>query len=201
MFATPPAIFGAVEGLVDEAVLTRLVGDAGALLSVVYGKEGKGALRKSIRGYNSAARRFPWVVLIDLDHDAECAPVAVADWLPAPAPFMRLRVAVREVEAWLLADRERMASFLKVPLELMPQDPDGLADPKLRVVDLARRSRRKDIRVDLVPRDESGRKEGPAYGSRLIEFAGQMWRPDRAAERSDSLRRCRKRIAELVAGR
>ena len=201
MPSTPPAIFGAVEGLVDEAVLTRLVEDAGALLSVVYGKEGKGALRKSIRGYNNAAQRLPWAVLIDLDHDAECAPLAVAEWLPAPARFMRLRVAVREVEAWLLADRERMASFLKVPLELMPHDPDGLTDPKLRVVDLARRSRQRDIRVDLVPRDGSRRKEGPAYGSRLIEFAGQMWRPDRAAERSDSLRRCRKRIAELVAGR
>jgi hypothetical protein len=113
---------------------------------------------------------------------------------------MRFRVAVREVEAWLLADRASMALFLKVPLALIPRDPDGLDDPKLRLVDLARRSRQRDIRVDLVPREGSGRAVGPAYTSRLVEFAGKMWRPDAAAAHSDSLRRCRQRIAELVAG-
>jgi hypothetical protein len=198
MRSTPPAILGAVEGAVDESVLQRLIAEAGGLLAAVYGKEGKGALRKDIRGYNNSARSFPWVVLIDLDRDAACVPSFLAEWLPKPAPLMRFRVAVRAIEAWLLADRRSMAAFLRVPLNRIPDDTDALPDPKRYLVDLARHSRRAGIRQDMVPRDGSGRSVGPAYASRLAEFADQMWRPDEAAQHSDSLRRCRQRIAELV---
>jgi hypothetical protein len=42
---------------------------------------------------------------------------------------------------------------------------------------------------------------GPAYSSRLIEFAldeAEGWRPEIAARRSDSLRRCIEGIERLV---
>lgn len=138
-------------------------------------------------------------MLVDLDRDAECAPPLVAEWLPAPAPLMRFRVAVRAVEAWLLADRETIAAFLRVSLSRIPDDTDALPDPKRYLVSLARGSRRRDIREDMVPRDGSGRSVGRAYSSRLVEFVDQMWRPDEAARHSESLRHCWQRIAELVA--
>ena len=200
----PPAasavLSGAVEGLIDEAVLTRLVGESGGELRAIYGRNGKPHLRRVLGGYNHAARFSPWVVLVDLDRDAECAPPLIAAWLPTPAPMMRLRVAVRAIEAWLLADRERLARFLRVSVTRLPRDPDAIPDPKRFLVDLAQGSRRRDIREDIVPRTGSGRSVGAAYTSRLIEFAAGVWRPEAAAGCSESLRRCRDRIAELVRG-
>jgi hypothetical protein len=194
-------IYGAVEGLVDEAVVRRLIRHVGAEPGPIYGKNGKVYLRKQVKGYNEAARWTPWIVLVDLNHDADCAPPFQAEWLPSPAPKMCFRVTVRQVEAWLLADRERMARFLRVPLPRIPYSLETVDDPKRLMVDLARRSRRRDIREDMVPRPDSGRKVGPAYASRLIEFVGderEEWRPDVAARSSDSLNRCLRCLCRLV---
>ena len=80
-------VSGAVEGVVDEAVLRRIVEQLGAELGVVYGKSGKAGLDASLAGYNRAARLSPWVVLRDLDRD-ECAPAGRSRLLPDPAPHM-----------------------------------------------------------------------------------------------------------------
>lgn len=195
---SPIEILGAVEGLVDEAVLRSLVREAGAKPGTIHGKNGKAHLHNRLGGYNQAARHLPWVVLVDLDHDEDCAPPLVISWIPKPAPLMRFRVAVREVEAWLLADKERLARFLSVAVTKVPRSPDAVDDPKQTMVNLARQSRRRDIREDMVPRPASGRYVGPAYASRLIEFVESSWRPAIAAGNSDSLRRCRQRLGELV---
>jgi hypothetical protein len=182
-------ISAAVEGIVDESVVRRLVSYAGAIPGNIYGKNGKHNIRLRIQGYNNAAQRSPWIVLIDLDNDADCAPPLRARWLPHPAPLMCFRVAVREVEAWLLADRERIASFLAVRCNVIPGDPESLANAKEAVVNLARQSRRREIREDMVPRTGSGRIVGPAYSSRVIEFASSHWRPDVASSHAKSLAR------------
>lgn len=194
----PPVIQGAVEGIVDEAVAQRLIREAGGVPGAIYGKRGKGELHRKVTGFNNAARFSPWFVLVDLDADADCAPPFSQEWLPEPSPLMRLRVAVREVESWLLADRERFSRFLGVRQASLPRDPESLDDPKRTVVQLASQSRRRDVREEMVPRDGSGRTEGPAYAFRLIEFVGGSWRPDVAAGGADSLARCRTRLAELV---
>jgi hypothetical protein len=107
---------------------------------------------------------------------------------------MCLRVAVRAVEAWLLADAERLATFLYIPRHRVPTLPDAEADPKATLVRLARRSRSRLIRRDMVPRMGSSARVGPGYAGRIVEFvtatASRGWRPAVAAEHSDSLRRC-----------
>jgi hypothetical protein len=198
--ATEVQICAAVEGLVDEAVVRRLLEHVGAAPGPVYGKQGKAALRQKIMGYNNAAQREPWVVLVDLDRDHDCAPPLRDAWLPHPAPRLCFRVAVHEVEAWLLADAERLAAFLGVARSRVSQDPESLVDPKVAMVNLARSSRRGDIRDDMVPRAQGEREVGPAYSSRLIEFVSQRWRPEQAARHSESLRRaieCLRRLAEM----
>lgn len=192
---------GAVEGLFDEAVVKRLVVEVGGQLGDVYGKKGKAALLKKLGGYNAAARHSPWVVLVDLDRDGDCAPPARARWLPHSEPLMCFRIAVRAVETWLLADRERFARFLGVPVSSLPRSPEDVDDPKQLVVDLARTSRRRDVQVDLVPHSGSGRRVGGAYVDRLTEFVLKSWRPQAAADNADSLRRCLQRLAELVEPR
>lgn len=193
-------VSGAVEGLVDEAALRRLVREAGGTTGAVYGRNGKPSLRRALAGYNNAARFSPWVVLVDLDQEADCAPPLVLEWLPAPASMMRFRVAVREVESWILADSDNLPGYLGVPRTALPHDPDAVRDPKQFLVDVARRSRKAAMRADLVPRPGSGRPTGPAYTSRMIEFLDGPWDPRVAERRSDSLRRCRVRLAELFAG-
>ena len=194
-------VSAAVEGLVDEAVVKFLIAEAGAVTGQVYGKRGKPFLRQSIGGYNNSAKFRPWVVLVDLDQDATCAPELCQNWLAAKAAMLCFRVAVRAVEAWLLSDRESIAKFLSVSVSLIPIDPESETNPKKVMVNLAARSKRRSIREDMVPRPESGRSVGPAYTSRLIEFIqSSLWRPTIAAERSQSLRRCRMCLERLVEG-
>lgn len=194
----PSFISAAVEGATDEAVVRRLIRHVGAEPGPVYGKKGKPDLRLRIQGFNHAAHRAPWLVLVDLDQDAACAPPMRSEWIPHPATQLCLRVAVRAMEAWLMADTDALATFLGVAATRLPADPEAEVMPKRTLVNLARRSRRMAIRKDMVPRDGSGRSEGPAYASRIIEFTSNHWRPDVAAARSDSLRRaiaCLRRLA------
>lgn len=163
-------VSAAVEGMVDEVLVRVLLKYAGALPGNIYGKSGKAHLREKIQGYNNAAQFAPWLVLVGLNSDAVCAPPLRRSWLPEVSRYMCFRIAVHEVEAWMLADRERMASFLSVSVARIPSDPEALTDPKMTMVDLARRSRRRDVREDMVPRPGSGRSVAPAYTSRLIEF-------------------------------
>jgi hypothetical protein len=196
---TPVVISGAVEGPVDAVVLARLIGLAGAQVGPIHVKNGKARLLQRLGGYNSAARISPWAVLVDLDDDCECAPPIRQAWLADPSPWMCLRIAVRQVEAWLMADAEALADFLGTRSSLVPADPEAQADAKRLVVRLAARSRRRAIREDMIPREGSLRAVGPAFSSRLIEFAQSSWRPQVAEARADSLRRCRPRLKELVA--
>ena len=66
-------ITAAVKGNLDQAVIQRLVEDAGGVLGPVYGRRGKGYLRETLAGFKNAAQFSPWVVLVDLDEDARCA--------------------------------------------------------------------------------------------------------------------------------
>jgi hypothetical protein len=125
-------VSAAVEGLVDEAVVRRLIIEAGGYPGTIYGKRGKPFLRQTIAGYNNAARHSPWVVLVDLDHDAECAPPFCDDWVPDPARYLCFRVAVREVEAWLMGDSESLASFLSVARGAIPMTPSNFPSQRWR---------------------------------------------------------------------
>lgn len=194
----PPVLQAAVEGDLDEAVLRRLVRHCGAELGNVYGREGKSQLKASIGGYNAAAKRFPWVVLVDLDESHECAGELRTEWLPDEAPLMCLRVAVRQVESWLLADKDSAAPFLGVSQATLPADPDAELHSKRRLVHLAERSRWRPIREGLVPPPGSGRAVGPLYNALLRRFVVDRWKPDVAATRSESLRRCLLALEELV---
>jgi hypothetical protein len=195
------AVSGAVEGPVDEAVLKRLIEQAGGIPGVIHGKRGKDYLRSKLRGFNLAARFSPWVVLVDLNHEAECAPRLRQSWrLDQHSPQLCFRIAVRTVEAWLLADRDSFAKFLGIASSRIPKNPETESDPKETVVRLARRSRRRNIQQDMVPRPGGGREVGPAYSSRLIEFIEKEWNPERAALTAPSLARalkCIKRLLEI----
>lgn len=194
-------ISGAVEGPSDEAVLRRLVMERGGNVHRVQVQNGKPNLRRALPGYNNAAQGDPWLVLVDLDQEFECAPLLVTEWLPRPHQYMRFRVVVRQIEAWLLADAVRFSEFFGVRRTAVPGSPDELVDAKDALLALVAGSARRAIRVDMLPRPRSGRRVGPAYTSRLIEFTTNVsngWRPNAAAANSPSLSSCIARLNELI---
>lgn len=179
-----------VEGLTDESVARRLISHVGLETGIVYGGKGKAYLLKQLAKYNQAAYFKPWFVLVDLDKDTQCASEAVELWLPDAANGMRLRIAVHEVESWLMADAESFASYFNVSLGRIPQLPDSDLEPKNTLIDIVRHSRKKSIRDEIVPRPGSGAKVGPLYATRIKQYTDVYWRPDIAAEHSESLQRC-----------
>lgn len=188
----------AVEGITDEAILRCILNSIGGQLHEVYGRNGKKDLQSKIEKYNSAARYSDWVVLVDLNHEVDCAPELKSKWLQNIAPFMHFRVAVRGVESWLMADRSALAKYLEVSEVKIPSNPEDVEWPKQEMVNLARQSRSKKIIKRMVPRVGSGRSVGPVYPACMIEFATKYWRPAVAAKLSDSLRRCIERLRERI---
>jgi hypothetical protein len=183
----------AVEGLTDEVVLRRLCDSNGIGVSACYGKNGRAQLDRALPGFNRAAAHHPWLVLRDLD-DAACAPELRAELLPNRALHMCFRVAVREVESWLLADRTAIANFLAVSEHRIPLDPEGLHRPKRALIDAARHSRRRHVWESVVPEQGSGRAVGPGYTSFVAEFVDSHWSPTRARIVSNSLDRAMRRL-------
>lgn len=189
----------AVEGLLDEVVLRRVMADAGIEVLAVHGHSGKPHLRKCIDGYNRAAQFGNWIVVADLD-DEPCAPIMARQWLPKRGQGMCLRIAVRAIESWLLADRKALAAYLEVPVAAISRQPDNEPRPKHDMVALGGRSRNRDISVGMVPEQRSGRCVGKRYTAILARFAGHAaggWEPRRAARNSDSLCRALRAIKAL----
>ena len=110
---------------------------------------------------------------------------------------MCLRLAVRELESWLLADHEGVAGFFKVTARDLPLSPDNEIDPTQKLVNLCRKSTSRRIREGMVPRQGSATTVGPLYEALIIEFGTRYWSLDRASDRSPSLRRARQAIRKL----
>jgi len=189
----------AVEDQLSEAVARRLLQHTEKPFSIgtVFNRGGFGYLSKTADGWNAAAKSIPFLLLTDLDQ-AVCPSWLLHQWLPNGIhPNMIARVAVREVEAWLLADAEMFASFLGLSPDVIPYEPDALEDPKAELVRLARRSRKGEIKRRIVPNANSTAKQGRDYNACLIEFVRQSWRPDSASRNSPSLHRCLERLKDF----
>lgn len=187
----------AVEGVTDEAVVRRLLADAGLQTGPVYRRSGKHSLDPQLAGYNSAARFSRWLVLRDLDDDAPCAPALTARLLPRPTSLMRLQIAVHAVEAWLMGDPESLGAFLGVGRGKVPPRPEVVVDPKKALIDLARHSRRRAVREEIPPPLGSRARVGPGYAAALIEYATAEWRPAVAAVNCESLARLRRYLSRI----
>jgi hypothetical protein len=188
-----------VEGAPDAAAIRAIASHVALPLATVYFRS-KPQILKGLKGFNSAARFWPWLVVVDLDSSAPCAPDFVREHLSRPSRHMRFRIAVREVEAWLMSDKTRMARFLGVPEGWLPDNPESLGDPKEVLVSIARRSNRREILEGMVPRPNSGTNVGPLYWNLLVEYITQMphqWRIEVAAQSAPSLSGCIDAIRSL----
>lgn len=195
-----PAVTLAVEGKADRLVASRLVGHVGGTVGMVHGERGKGFLLNGLSGYRHAARHTPWFVLLDLDRDATCPVPLLQEWMPTPTRYLCFRIAVRQIESWLLADAEALAEYLDVERRRIPSAPDSLEHPKNVMVALARRSGNRRLREDMTTSSHRSSDTGEGYAGRIMEFAESAWRPKVAAGHSESLQRaigCLRRVLRM----
>lgn len=187
-----------VEDLLTKSVALEILKATGKSFSVntVYDSGGFGYIKSKIIGFNSASKGCPYLVITDLD-SGECAAGLIADWFGTVSVEHNLifRVAVKEVESWILADRESFSGFLGIRADLIPEDTDTLTDPKASLVSLSAKCRKRSLRERIVPDETNiGAKQGPDYNGALIEFVQRCWRIRSAVNHSPSLKRAFNRI-------
>jgi len=187
----------ATEDELSEQVGKRLVSEAGLEVSMVLRKNGNGYLRSSIAKFATMALHHPVLVITDLDTGHSPAHLRM-QWLnqKKTPDGLLFHVAVREVEAWLLADHVGMKKLLGAKIGKLPEAPESLRDPKASFLGIASKAPR-DIRSDLVSERNSMAAQGLGYNTRLGQFASTHWKPDEAALRSPSLAALRTDLAEL----
>ena len=190
----------AVEDELSAAVMCKLAQATGRgfVITRIMNARGCGQLKAGMAKFRTACHVLPHVVLTDLDQ-YPCPPALIAAWkAKALPPRLLLRVAVREVEAWLLADRDGIANFLSVAKNKVPQYPEAEEDPKRTLINLARKSRRRRLAIELVPEMGSSASIGPLYNVRLSEFVTTNWDVARARTASPSLDRALSRLASFM---
>jgi len=179
------------EDLLSEAVIKRLIAQSGHpfVIGSCYHGRGNGFIKRNIRGFNKAARGMPFFVLTDCDNYS-CVIDLINDYLPDKVhPNMLFRVAINEVESWLLADRDGLAHYLAADVNLIPINVDNIKDPKRCLINLAKKSRKKDLRTGIVPQIGSTATQGPYYNDCLIPFVKNFWDLNNACHHSESLSR------------
>lgn len=193
----------ATEGELDATVAARLITFCGAIPGLKRVAGGKSKLDPLLPKYIASAAMLPWLVIRDLDRDEDCAPSLVRKLAPQGASLLCLRIAVRQIEAWLLADREALSSYLRIPISRLPRNPENSLDAKRTVIDAARLSKSKGIRAGMVPSASSGASEGPEFSAMMGEFAQNYWRPAvaRDLDEKSSLARAISRLEELAKTR
>lgn len=193
-------IYIATEDLLSEAVAGQIVADVGIGLRVAVkiGGKGSGYLKRKLPEFNELARSIPVLLLTDLDR-GKCPPSLISDWCGNKrlVDGMVLRVVVREIEAWLLADRDGFAKFCGAPINKVPITPERLDDPKAELLNLVRRYGSRSLKDDVLPARGSSAPIGLGYNSALISFVRETWSVTKAVENADSLNRACLRLREL----
>jgi hypothetical protein len=188
----------ATEDELSEAVGLRLLWEASLEAGLLFRRGGNGYLRSRLDSFCEIARRQPLLIITDLDRSV-CPAALRSAWFGrlSPPKGLLLRVAVREIESWLFADHDAMQSLLgNAVAARFPDRPEGVENPKELLLALAARAPR-DVRADLCAVSGAFARQGLGYNARLCMFVREMWNPDKAEARSESLRRARKRILEL----
>lgn len=191
----------ATEDVLSEAVAIRLIEEMNSdfQIELKLRSGGSGYLRSKLDSFCQMAKRTPMLLLTDLD-DVECAPSLISEWFGKTRipPKLLFRVPVREVEAWLLADHQAMKGLLGArAITTLPDNPELLRDPKESLLEFAKKAPR-EVRMDLVAAKGAVSSQGLGYNDRLTSFVRDKWSPERASLNSDSLRRTRERLRELI---
>ena len=199
MSALMPRALVYVEGKTDIPVVHAVMRAAGWEREefTVFALRGSAKLEARLR--EQASLPSPILRVFMRDADGQC-PVDIRKRLlpKGSADTVVLRVCDDEIESWLLADDVGFSRFFNMPLSKV-ESPNGV-DAKERMLGCVSRYGKRNIKEFV--RQESKIRGGRAYifGARyetiLTQFITDEWNIDRAAQRSDSLKRALQRLSE-----
>ncbi|MCO2312501.1 DUF4276 family protein, partial [Pseudomonas aeruginosa] len=162
------------------------------------GGRGFGYLRQKMEAFNSIASYMPVIVLTDLDTSRTVYDLR-KKWLPKnKSENLIFRIAVREIESWILADSESFSEFLGVSKAVIPRAPDELANPKDKLLELVKKSSKRSLKEEMLPAKNSSSPIGLGYNVNLCSYVEGDWSFERACERSPSLARAKKCLSGFV---
>ena len=200
MSASIPRALVYVEGKTDIPVVHAVMRAAGWECEEFIVKSLKGSKKLEARLREQARLPSPVLRIFMRDADGDCPVDIRRRLLPkGSADTVVLRVCDDEIESWLLADDVGLSRFFNMPLAKV-ESPNGV-DAKERMLACVSKYGKKNIK-DFV-RKESKSHGGRAFifGARyetiLTQFITDEWNIDRAAKRSDSLKRALQRLGEL----
>jgi len=195
----------ATEDRLSETVAARLITETGHSVAAKIPKD-----RRKHAGFGYLKSRLPdfiascqggvnFLLLTDLD-TRPCPPDLLNDWLGTSEKPERLllRIAVREVEAWVFADRVQFAKWLGVSEVTVPIEPESCLDPKADLLKLAGKSKHRELREGLLPKKDGASKIGLEYNDLLCAFVAEQWRIEEASQFSPSLERTIRRLREFT---
>lgn len=154
---------------------------------------GSGNLKKKCPALAEMAKHAPVLCITDLDTWA-CATALIGTWFGGSADRtlslpekLCFRIAVREIESWILADRQAWASYIGIAAANFPEHPDELRDPKQHLLNVIRAKGKKKLHAGMLPRGSA--HIGPLYNDVVCKFVQTKWSPQRASKYSPSLQR------------
>ncbi len=142
----------AVEDELSEALSMKILRNFDInILFTILGK-GNVSLRQKAPELNRSAKGLDIFMLTDLDSPQDCPPGLIRSWIRGPLnPRFIFRVAVMEVESWVMADRMAFSAFLSIPMHRIPSPTDNIFNAKEFLISLARKSQKRRVRQALVP--------------------------------------------------
>jgi len=198
-------VFSFVEDALTRAVALRLVdfvrkqtgrefllSEGHPVVTRGFGKL-KEKAQKLYRAENAGIGCF---MLTDLDRYP--SPNALgADWfgvecLSEVPPHYLFRIAVREIESWVMADREKFAECLGLSVDNLPEDADAVSDPKQFLFNLINAKCRTKKLLAMCPLP--GQHVGVEYNPVMVDFVETQWDVLRASVHSASLKRSLERM-------
>jgi len=204
-------IFIVGEDDVTKEIIRVLVSKYAPNLRIKRAEPLRGSQLKGMIGaYNNLSESIPVVLLEDLDTE-DCAPSAkkkLLNGLTQKEDFI-VNIAVDEAEAWLYADAEGLASYLRVPIESIPQaKPMRMGGPRARMEVDTNQKTSMHLTKELIFHStdstlikqiasSDGRCKGKEYNPAILPFIQNMWNPENARLRSYSLDSSIKRIVRL----
>lgn len=181
-----------VEGRLEVPASLKLLSQLGLNTEGLFpiDKKGRTNFWRDVERYNQAAKHIgPVFGLADLEANPCPSGLLITHLRRGRSKDFVLRIAEPMLESWLLADSAAIADFLKVPEKMIPANPETLPHPKRTVVDVARKSKSREVREDIVPKQGSSGVVGPGYTPMMSEFIEKHWRPLEAVAKSESLRK------------
>jgi len=122
----------AVEDRLSDAVATKILDHFGIEIERKTGYKENSYLQQKAQSFNEAAHEECGIfMLTDLDSAQNCPPRLIQSWVKGSLnPRFFFRVAVIEVESWVMADRVAFAAFLSIAEHRIPSLTDNIPNPK-----------------------------------------------------------------------